>query len=83
MKILDSKTTLMDFPEKRKAIVYVDESKTNYYVTFRPVTKERPQGWAGTIGPIKVKKAKRPMKMTDVILAAYDEYMKDDIWLWR
>ena len=83
MNIVQSKEEILHFPEGRKAVVYIDESKTNYYVSFRPITKALPKGWASTIGPIKVKKTRIVSNMLAAVNVAYKEYMKDDIWLWR
>lgn len=67
----------MTFPGNRRAKVYVEESKTNYYVAFRPI------GWENWFSPIKVKKDKYICNMLAAVNAAYIEYMKDDIWRWK
>ena len=82
MEILQTKQTIMSFPEKRRAHVYVEESKTNYYVAFRPITPDCPRGWASWFTPIKVKKTRIVSSMLAAINAAYTEYMKNNIWNW-
>lgn len=67
----------MTLPGKRRALVYIKESKKNYYVSFKPV------GWQSWFSPIKVEKSKAVCNMLVAVNAAYKEYMKTDIWGWK
>lgn len=77
MTIIQTREATMNFPENRRARVYVEESKTNYYVAFQPI------GWASWFQPIKVKKSRLVSNMLAAVNAAYKEYMKNDIWNWK
>ena len=77
MNIVQTQERVLTLPGQRRALVYIEESKTNYYVSFRPV------GWESWFSPIKVKKSKIVCNMLIAVHLAYKEYMKTDIWGWR
>ena len=82
MEIIQTKSAIMSFAGDRRAHVYVEESKTNYYVAFRPITRDCPRGWATWFDPIKVKKSKTVSSMAMAVDAAFAKYMENNIWNW-
>lgn len=61
----------------KRAHVRIAESKTNYYVSFRPV------GWDEWIGPIKVRKSTLVCNMLAGVSCAYIDYMKENKYGWE